>query len=53
MPWEQQFFPLKKFDYSRFYYDLASKNIEGDETKDQQNLAFFAGYKHELFSIGA
>ena len=37
----------------RAYYDLASKNIEGDETKDQQNLAFFAGYKHELFSIGA
>ena len=35
----------------RTYYDLASKNIEGDETKDQQNLAFFAGYKHELFSI--
>ena len=37
----------------RTYYDLASKNIEGDETKDQQNLAFFAVYKHELFSIGA
>ena len=37
----------------RTYYDLASKSIEGDETKDQQNLAFFAGYKHELFSIGA
>ena len=37
----------------RAYYDLASKNIEGDATKDQQNLAFFAGYKHELFSIGA
>lgn len=36
----------------RAYYDLASKNIEGDATKDQQNLAFFAGYKHELFSIG-
>ena len=36
----------------RAYYDLASKNIEEDETKDQQNLAFFAGYKHELFSIG-
>ena len=37
----------------RAYYDLASKNVEDDDTKDQQNLAFFAGYKHKLFSIGA
>lgn len=37
----------------RGYYDISSKNIEGDETKDQQNLALFAGYKHEYFSLGA
>lgn len=37
----------------RAYYDLAGKNIEGDNAKDQQNLAFFAGYKNKCFSIGA
>jgi len=44
--------PLKSLTL-RAYYDLASKNVEDDDTKDQQNLACFAGYKHELFSIGA
>ena len=49
---ETTILPVKNLTL-RAYYDLASKNIEGDATKDQQNLAFFAGYKHELFSIGA
>lgn len=37
----------------RAYYDLASKNVKDEDTQDQQNLAFFAGFKHALFSIGA
>lgn len=37
----------------RAYYDMASKSSDADGLKDQQNLAFFAGYKHKLFSIGA
>lgn len=44
-------FPVKGLTV-RAYYDLASKNGDADGLKDQQNLAFFAGYKHKLFSLG-
>ncbi|WP_292268461.1 hypothetical protein [Butyricimonas sp.] len=44
-------FPVKGLTI-RAYYDLASKNSDADGLKDQQNLAFFAGYKHKLFSLG-
>lgn len=35
----------------RAYYDIY--NGTGDDAKDQQSLALFAGYKHKHFSIGA
>lgn len=35
----------------RAYYDIY--NGSGDDAKDQQSLAFFAGYKHKYFSVGA
>ncbi|MBC5622208.1 hypothetical protein [Butyricimonas hominis] len=44
-------FPVKGLTI-RAYYDLASKSSDADGLKDQQNLAFFAGYKHKLFSLG-
>lgn len=37
----------------RAYYDIAGKNGDGDGIESQQSLAFFAGYKHKLFSLGA
>jgi len=37
----------------RAYTDLASKNIKSEDSKDQQTLAFFAGYKNKVFSLGA
>ena len=36
----------------RGYVDTSSKNVEGDGTKNQQNLALFAGYKNKYFSLG-
>ena len=44
-------FPVKGLTI-RAYYDLASKSSDADGLKYQQNLAFFAGYKHKLFSLG-
>ena len=45
-------FPVKGLTV-RAYYDIAGKNGDGEGIESQQNLAFFAGYKHKLFSLGA
>lgn len=46
------FYPVQNLTV-RGYFDNSSKNIEGEDTKDQQNLALFAGYKTRRFSLGA